>query len=162
MLVHWLDAWHELVHAARLSTKPGELCKYPLADGSHAWPDLTRVITELVHSQSFLIESIWPLSQPPAFVTWVHFLSCKMLFDLPARLPERQYSCTGWVLSPCAIFNRFFSRSGKYWISSLCAHDAWPASHSAGVRTSTTIGHLASAGSVVTTAVVLIFAVVVE
>ena len=37
-LLHWAEFWHDWEHAARLSSVPGELSRYPLFDGLHARP----------------------------------------------------------------------------------------------------------------------------
>ena len=46
-VLHWVDFWHDWAHAARLSSTPGELSKYPLFAASHALPE---ILTEFAGS----------------------------------------------------------------------------------------------------------------
>ena len=37
-LLHWAESWHDREHAARLSSRPDPLLKYPSLAGLHALP----------------------------------------------------------------------------------------------------------------------------
>ena len=44
MLLHWAEFRHDWEHAARLSTRPDPLFKYPLFVASHALSEIVRVL----------------------------------------------------------------------------------------------------------------------
>ena len=44
-LLHWADSWHDREHAARLSSRPDPLLKYPLFDASHALPEIVTALS---------------------------------------------------------------------------------------------------------------------
>jgi len=47
-LLHWADFWHDWEHAARLSSTPGELVRYPLFATSHPLPEIVRAWAAVV------------------------------------------------------------------------------------------------------------------
>jgi len=56
-LLHWVDFWHDWAHAARLSSTPGELSKYPLFAASHALPE---ILTEFAGSLAAGVVGLFP------------------------------------------------------------------------------------------------------
>ena len=43
-LLHWAEFWHDWEHAARLSSTPDALFKYPLFVASQALPEIVTVL----------------------------------------------------------------------------------------------------------------------
>ena len=55
MLLHASESWHDWIHAARLASLPGEVCKYTSFAPSHSLSDSTTVLGPALGRKEVLV-----------------------------------------------------------------------------------------------------------